>query len=210
MKKIQSILAIVLIRRNKPPFICPSLRNGENRNHRFFFGDEKTKAMISISTYPLFSLSQGGGGTIAFETGHWKVGAVGFSVKLREGFRDAVFENAGQLDVQRNSAAELFVSYYLRSDRKWFYAGLIGEPEWFTLQDKPSGKEETILKSYVVPRIGDTWFPFKKIFYLDTSYGVSFNLSGTEKRTLGTSNYNAKSMLGLPFFCVGARFSINK
>ncbi len=177
---------------------------------QILFDGKKEVPMISISTYPLFLLSEGGGGAIALESGHWKMGAAGFTVKLQEGFRDAVFGNAKQMDVKRNSAAELFVSYYLRKDRKWFYVGAIGGPEWFTLRDNPSGKEETISKSYIVPRIGVTWFPFKKIFYIDASYGISFNLSSTEERTIGASNYYAKSMLGLPFLCFGARFRLNK
>ncbi|EON77876.1 hypothetical protein ADIS_1795 [Lunatimonas lonarensis] len=52
--------------------------------------------------------------------------------------------------------------------------------------------------------------PFKEYFYLDASFGYSFNLSGTEIRTLGNANYNAASGGLIYFLQVGARFKFCK
>ena len=103
---------------------------------------------------------------------------------------------------------EIFANYYLRNDRKGIYTGIMGGPEWFMLEDKISGAKETIVKSYVVPRMGVRFFPFKKIFYADASFGWSFNLSGTETKTLGQTNFNASAGGFIYFLQVGARFDL--
>ena len=74
------------------------------------------------------------------------------------------------------------------------------------MEDKISGARETIVKSYVVPRLGVRVFPFKKILYADASFGWSFNLSGTETKTLGQPSYNASAGGFIYFLQVGARF----
>ena len=112
--------------------------------------------------------------------------------------------------VRRNKAVELFVNYYLRKDRKGIYAGVLGGPEWFMLEDKISGTRETIVKSYIVPKLGLRVFPFKKILYADASFGWSFNLSGTETKTLGQTSYNASAGGFIYFLQVGARFNLTK
>jgi hypothetical protein len=82
---------------------------------------------------------------------NWQIGAVGFSVAPPDYIKNTFFENADNLKVRRNNAVEFFANYYLRQDRKGIYAGVLGRPEWFMLEDKISGTKETILKSYVVP-----------------------------------------------------------
>jgi hypothetical protein len=103
---------------------------------------------------------------------------------------------------------EIFANYYLRKDRKGIYTGIMGGPEWFMLEDKISGAKETIVKSYVVPRMGVRFFPFKKIFYADASFGWSFNISGTETKKLGQTNFNASAGGFIYFLQVGARFDL--
>ncbi len=78
------------------------------------------------------------------------------------------------------------------------------------IEDKISGAKETIVKSYVVPRLGVRVFPFKKILYADVSFGWSFNVSGTDARNLGQTTYNASAGGFIYFLQVGARFNLKK
>ena len=149
-------------------------------------GKDKDTAplQLSVDAYPFLFLSSGGGGSLGLEFGNWQIGAIGFSVAPPDYIKNTFFENADNLKVSRNNAVEFFANYYLRKDRKGIYAGVLGGPEWFMLEDKISGSKETIVKSYIVPKLGLRVFPFKKIFYVDASFGWSFNLSGTETKTL--------------------------
>jgi hypothetical protein len=163
---------------------------------------------LSVDAYPFLFLSKGGGGIIGLEFDNWQVGLIGFSVVPPDYIKNTFFENADNIAVRRNNAVELFANYYLRKDRKGIYVGLLGGPEWFKLEDKISGAKETIVKSYVVPRLGLRVFPFKKIFYVDASFGWSFNLSGTDTKTLGQTLYNASPGGFIYFLQVGARFNL--
>jgi len=165
---------------------------------------------LSVDAYPFLFLSSGGGGSLGLEFGNWQVAAIGFSVAPPDYIKTTFFENADNLKVRRNNAVEFFANYYLRKDRKGIYAGVLGGPEWFMLEDKISGEKETIVKSYVVPKLGLRVFPFKNIFYVDASFGWSFNLSGTETKTLGQTSYNASAVGFIYFLQVGARFNLKK
>jgi len=165
---------------------------------------------LSIDTYPFLFLSSGGGGSIGLEFGNWQVGAIGFSVVPPDYIKNTFFENADNVKIRRNNAVELFANYYLRKDRKGIYAGVLGGPEWFMLEDKISGIRETIVKNYVVSRLGYRIFPFKKIFYADASFGWSFNLSGTETKMIGQTSYNASASGFIYFLQLGTRFNLTK
>jgi hypothetical protein len=173
-------------------------------------GKNPAPLQLSVDAYPFLFLSSGGGGSLGLEFGNWQVGAIGFSVAPPDYIKNTFFENAENLKVRRNNAVELFANYYLRKDRKGIYAGVLGGPEWFMLEDKISGAKETIVKSYVVPKLGLRVFPFKNIFYVDASFGWSFNLSGTETKTLGQTSYNASAGGFIYFLQVGARFNLKK
>ena len=173
-------------------------------------GKAPAPLQLSIDAYPFLFLSSGGGGSLGLEFGNWQVGAIGFSVAPPDYIKNTFFENADNLKVRRNNAVEFFANYYLRKDRKGIYAGVLGGPEWFMLEDKISGAKETIIKNYVVPKLGLRVFPFKKIFYIDASFGWSFNLSGTESKTLGQTSYNASAGGFIYFLQVGARFNLKK
>lgn len=165
---------------------------------------------LSIDAYPFLFLASGGGGSIGIEFGNWQVGAIGFSTVPPDYIKKTFFENAENVKIRRNTAVELFANYFLRKDRKGIYAGVLGGPEWFMMEDKISGTKETIVKSYVVPRLGLRVFPFKKIFYADASFGWSFHVSGTETKTLGQTTYNASTGGFIYFLQLGARFSLTK
>jgi hypothetical protein len=173
-------------------------------------GKDPSPLQLSVDAYPFLFLSSGGGGSLGLEFGNWQVGAIGFSVAPPDYIKNAFFENADNVKVRRNNAVELFANYYLRKDRKGIYAGVLGGPEWFMMEDKISGAKETIVKSYVVPKLGLRVFPFKKIFYVDASFGWSFNLSGTETKMLGQTSYNASAGGFIYFLQVGARFNLKK
>jgi hypothetical protein len=173
-------------------------------------GIEPSSMQISVDAYPFLFLSKGGGGSVGLETGNWQAGIIGFSVVPPDYIKNTFFNNADNIIVRRNNAVELFVNYYPRKDRKGIYAGVLGGPEWFNMEDKISGASETIIKNYAVPRIGIRAFPFKKICYADASFGWSFNLSGTEKRTLDQTTYSAKGGGFIYFLQLGARFNMTK
>lgn len=173
-------------------------------------GKDPAPLQLSIDAYPFLFLASGGGGSIGLEFGNWQVGAIGFSTVPPDYIKNTFFENADNVKVRRNNAVELFANYYLRKDRKGIYAGVLGGPEWFMMEDKISGAKETIVKSYVVPKLGLRVFPFKKIFYADASFGWSFNLSGTETKKLGQTSYNASAGGFIYFLQVGARFNLTK
>jgi len=173
-------------------------------------GKDTAPLQLSVDAYPFLFLSSGGGGSLGLEFGNWQVGAIGFSVAPPDYIKNTFFENADNLKVRRNNAVEFFANYYLCKDRKGIYAGVLGGPEWFMLEDKISGAKETIVKNYVVPKLGLRVFPFKKIVYVDASFGWSFNLSGTETKTLGQTSYNASAGGFIYFLQVGARFNLKK
>ncbi|MBS3739442.1 MAG: hypothetical protein KGY51_10690, partial [Psychroflexus sp.] len=60
----------------------------------------------------------------------------------------------------------------------------------------------------VVPRLGFRVFPFKEYFYADASFGWSFNLSGTETKTLGQTSYKTSAGGFIYFLQVGVRFNL--
>lgn len=165
---------------------------------------------LSIDAYPFLFLTNGGGGSASIEFSNWQIGVIGFSVVPPDFITQTFFNNTENIKIRRNNAVELFANYYLRKDRKGMYTGVIAGPEWFMMEDKLSGARETIVKSYIVPRLGLRVFPFKKKFYADASFGWSFNLSGTEPRTLGQTTYSATSGGFIYFFQLGARFNLTK
>jgi hypothetical protein len=206
MKKLTLIVAVVcltssLFAQDKTSFFQNQILGKEK---------DVVPLQLSIDAYPFLFLSKGGGGSIGLEFSNWQVGVIGFSVVPPDYIKNTFFENADNIKVTRNNAVELYVNYYLRKDRKGLYAGILGGPEWFLMEDNISRAKETIVKSYVVPRLGFRLFPFKKFFYADASFGWSFNLSGTETKTLGQTTYNASSGGFIYFLQVGVRFNLIK
>jgi hypothetical protein len=206
MKKLTLIVAVVcltssLFAQDKTSFFQNQILGKEK---------DVVPLQLSIDAYPFLFLSKGGGGSIGLEFSNWQVGVIGFSVVPPDYIKNTFFENADNIKVTRNNAVELYANYYLRKDRKGLYAGILGGPEWFLMEDKISRAKETIVKSYVVPRLGFRLFPFKNFFYADASFGWSFNLSGTETKTLGQTTYNASSGGFIYFLQVGARFNLIK
>ena len=194
-------------------FSCPFVRaqKAEDNRLKILMGRDKEveKLHLTLGIYP-FLFFGGAGGSVGAEFNHWHTGLIGFNVKPPEFIKTTFFRNADNITIEQNYAIELFVNYYLRPDRKGLYFGLIGGPEWFKIKDDITAAKTTIIKSYVVPNVGLRLFPFKKYFYTDASIGWSFNLSGTEKQTLGATSYNASSGGLLYFFQLGARFPLAK
>ncbi len=171
---------------------------------------EAKEMQIFAEINPQFIAFGGFGAGAGLEFSKIQTGVIFLKTKLTPTFRDAIFENAQNLDVPNNGAAEVFANVFLRKDRKGFYAGTILSYDWYSVTDVPTQKKEDFNKVYVVSRAGFRWFPFKEVLYVDGGYGVSFNVSGSKKRELGSSTYSPKSVLALPFFAVGGRFLINK
>jgi hypothetical protein len=206
MKKAFLILAFVSIATSI--FAQDKLSFFENQ----ILGKDKNPSpfQLSIDAYPFLFLASGGGGSLGLEYANWQIGAIGFSVVPPDFIKNTFFENSNNINVRRNYALEIFANYYVRKDRKGIYAGVLGGPEWFMLEDKLTGTNQTIIKSYVVPRLGLRVFPFQNIGYVDASFGWSFNLSGTESKTLGQTTYNASAGGFIYFLQVGARFNLKK
>lgn len=169
----------------------------------------QSKPQIFAEINPQFFAFGGGGGGLGVEFSRFQTGFIYIQSKLTPTFRDAIFENAKTLTVPKNAAAEIFANIFLRKDRKGLYAGTIFSQDWYTVIDDKTQQKETFSKQYVVARTGFRWFPLQNHFYIDGGYGVSFNLSGSKSRSLGASTYSPKSVLALPFFAVGGRFSLN-
>ena len=171
---------------------------------------EPKKTQLFAEINPQFIVFNGFGGGLGVEFSRFQTGLIYLNTKLTPKFRDAIFNNAKNLDVPVNWAAEIFVNAYLRKDRKGFYTGLIYSYDGYSIVDIPTQRKENINKSYLVTRAGFRWFPFKEYLYIDGGYGVSFNIDGNNSRTLGSSTYSPKSVLGIPFFAVGGRISLGK
>ena len=170
---------------------------------------EKSKTQLFAEINPQFFAFDGYGGGLGIEFSRFQTGLIYINTKLTPSFRDAIFNDAKNIEVPKNWAAEIFANIFLRKDRKGFYTGLIYSYDSYSVIDVPTKQKEDYTKSYIVTRAGFRWFPFKKYFYIDGGYGISFNINGTDKRTLGSSTYSPKQILGLPFFAVGGRFNLN-
>lgn len=179
-------------------------------NNQIRAKSEKKELQLFAEINPQFFAFNGFGGGLGVEFSRFQTGFIYLNTKLTPGFRDAIFNNAKNLDIPLNWAAEIFANAFIRKDRKGFYTGLIYSYDGYSITDVPTEKKEDLTKSYLVTRVGFRWFPFKEYFYIDGGYGVSFNLNATDERILGNSTYSPKSILGLPFFAVGGRISLHK
>ncbi len=178
-------------------------------NNQIRAKSDKVGLQLFAEVNPQFFAFGGYGGGIGVEFSRFQTGFIYLNTKLTPNFRDAIFNDAKDLDIPLNWAAEVFANVFLRKDRKGFYAGLIYSYDGYSITDVPSKLKEDLEKSYLVTRVGFRWFPFKEYLYIDGGYGVSFNLTGSDKRVLGGSKYSPKSILTLPFFAIGGRISIN-
>lgn len=183
---------------------------GRFYNRQIKAKSEKISPRLFVEVNPQFFVFGGYGGGIGLEYSRFQSGFIYINTKLTPTFKDAIFNNAKDLDVPVNWAAELFTNVYLRKDRKGFYAGMIYSYDGYSVTDIPTQKKEDFTKSYLVTRIGFRWFPFREYFYIDGGYGVSVNLDGAATRTLGSSIYSHKNVLALPFFAIGGRFPLAK
>jgi hypothetical protein len=168
------------------------------------------EAQFFAEINPQFFAFNGFGGGLGIELSRIQTGFIYLNTKLTPAFRDAIFNDAQNLNIPRNWATEIFANAFIRKDRKGLYGGLIYSYDGYSVTDVPTMKQEKFTKSYVVTRAGFKYFPFHEYFYIDGGYGLSLNLNGTDKRILGNSTYSPKSILGLPFLAVGSRFSFSK
>ena len=193
------------------------LAQKENSNlfKRFYsnqvsINSEKKELQIFAEVNPQFFATNGYGYGLGLEFSRFQTGFISLKTELSPTFRDAIFDNAKNLDIPKNTADEIFLNVYLRKDRKGLYVGSILSFDGYSVIDVPTQKKEDFKKTYLVSRVGFRWFPFKEYLYIDGGYGLSFNLSGSEVRVIGNSTYSPKSILALPFFAVGGRISLGK
>ncbi len=154
---------------------------------------------LFADVYPVIIAAGGFGINAGYETGHWQFGATFLTVPLNDGWRDWFLADASGVDVLSNRATEVFVNYFIRPDRQGFYAGVLGGPDWYDVRDKATGARETLMRVYVVPRVGVRWFPFQPYVYLDAAFGASVNESGSKSRPLGEMWYSARPLLAFAF-----------
>ncbi len=177
----------------------------ENLLEKYLLGkDKKAAASVFAEFYPFHVLSGGIGGSIGYGSGHFTAGITAFHLPLNDGFRDLIFENAADLEVN-NSAVEAFFNYFLRRDRKGLYLGIIGGPEWFRLQDLSMGTRLRLTKAYILPRIGVRLFPLRWL-YIDGSYGVGVAIGSTGSKHSDNISFKLNKTVPLPFLSVGLRY----
>ncbi len=179
-------------------------------NNQISANSPKKELQIFAEVNPQFFATNGYGYGLGLEFSRFQTGFISLKTKLTPTFRDAIFNNAKNLDIPKNTANEIFLNVYLRKDRKGLYVGSILSFDGYSVTDVPTQKKEDFKKTYLVSRVGFRWFPFKEYLYIDGGYGVSFNLSGSKERVIGKSTYSPKSVLALPFFAVGGRISLGK
>ena len=179
-------------------------------NNQVSINSEKKELQIFAEVNPQFFATNGYGYGLGLEFSRFQTGFIRLKTELSPTFRDAIFDNAKNLDIPKNTADEIFLNVYLRKDRKGLYVGSILSFDGYSVIDVPTQKKEDFKKTYLVSRVGFRWFPFKEYLYIDGGYGVSFNLSGSKERVIGNSTYSPKSILALPFFAVGGRISLGK
>ena len=205
MKYIISITILVVVSTN-----ALSQINNKNLFKRFYNNHlkidvEQKNTQFFAEISPQFFAFSGYGAGLGFEFNRFQTGFISLKTNLTPAFRDAIFDNANDISIPKNAAAEVFANVFLRKDRKGFYAGTIYSYDWYTAIDTKTQQSEDFTKQYAVARLGFRWFPFKEYFYIDGGYGISFNLSGSEKHILGNTEYSPKTVIGLPFFSVGGR-----
>lgn len=171
---------------------------------------EQKEAQLFLEINPQFFAFDGFGGGFGIEYSRFQSGFIYLNIKLNPTYRDIIFNNAQNLDIPVNWAAEIFTNVYLRKDRKGFYLGAIYSYDGYSVTDVPSQEMEKFRKSYLVTRAGFRWFPFKEHIYIDGGYGLSINLNGKATRVLGSSTYSHSTTLGIPFFAIGGRISLSK
>ncbi len=177
-------------------------------NNQIRAKSETQKLQVFAEINPQFFAFGGYGFGLGVEFSRFQTGFIYLDTKLTPTFRDAIFKDAKGITVPKNTAAEIFANVFLRKDRKGFYVGSILSYDWYSVTDDSSQKKEEFTKLYLVTRAGFRWFPFKEYLYIDGGYGVSVNLSGSDKRKLGASTYSPQPVIALPFFAVGGRFSL--
>lgn len=171
---------------------------------------EKKDVQLFAEINPQFFAFGGFGAGVGLEFSRVQAGFIYLHTKLTPTFRDAIFNDAKNLDIPKNTAAEIFANIFLRKDRKGLYIGSILSYDGYSVIDTLSKKKEEFNKAYLVARVGFRWFPFQEHFYIDGGYGISFNINNPEKRTLGSYTYSPKPILALPFLAVGGRFYLRK
>jgi hypothetical protein len=188
----------------------------ENKNifSQFYHNQIRAKSeskglQVFAEINPQFFAFGGFGGGLGIEFSRFQTGFIYLNTKLTPTFRDPIFKDAKTITVPKNTAAEIFANVFLRKDRKGFYAGSILSYDWYSVTDDASQQKEDFTKLYLVTRAGFRWFPFKEYLYIDGGYGFSVNLSSSDKRKLGASTYSPQSVIALPFFAVGGRFTLS-
>lgn len=171
---------------------------------------EEKPLQLFAEINPQFFAFGGFGVGAGLEFTRLQTGFIYLQTKLTPSFRDAIFNDAKTLDVPKNTAAEIFANLFLRKDRQGLYVGSILSYDGYSVTDTLSKQKENFNKSYLVTRVGFRWFPFQRYIYIDGGYGVSFNLDGAAKRTLGKTTYSHKTILSIPFFAVGGRFLLTR
>jgi hypothetical protein len=179
-------------------------------NNQIRMKSESKELQMFAEINPQFFAFGGYGAGIGVEFLRVQTGFIYLNTKLTPTFRDAIFRDAKTITVPKNTAAEIFANVFLRKDRKGFYVGSILSYDKYEVTDDASQQKEKLTKLYLVTRTGFRWFPFKEYLYIDGGYGVSVNLSGSDKRILGASTYSPQPIIALPFFAVGGRFSLSK
>jgi hypothetical protein len=183
----------------------------QNQDKRFYNTHLKRKdvapkkGMFYADISPLFFTQNGFGVALGYEVKKVQTGInfVGVS-RLKPDFALTLFEKSELLEVNNNLGAEWMFNYFLRPDRRGFYAGSILGYSQFNVKNIARAKSEKAVSVYGDLRVGFRWFPFREYFYIDAAYGFSRKIKSTS-----SENYTFKSNVSFfPFLNIGSRFSL--
>ncbi|MFY0672079.1 MAG: hypothetical protein JXQ87_01660 [Bacteroidia bacterium] len=174
-----------------------------------FMAPNKSSAQLGKQFFfelsPLYFLSQGGGGAIGTEKGHWQNGLAFNTFNPNEFYSNGKIHVTGSISAIRAMSFEPFTRFYFSKERKWLYLGLNLVPELYTLKDEKTGETSLSLSAYAKPKVGLRWFPFKRIFYLDAGYAMSIKILDSDVTQLTNPEFTFSDFIGMPEFSVGVR-----
>ena len=191
--KVRSLLRIVVLATLTALLSIPISANAQT-GKQFF-----------VELSPIYFLYEGGGGAFGREKGRWQNGFAFSTFNPDKFYSQGKLSLTGSISAVRTMSFEPFTKFYFSKERKWLYLGLNIVPEFYTLEDDKTGEQALSVSAYAKPKIGCRWFPFKRIFYVDAGYTMSFKIFESELTQISSSQLQYADFVGAPELSIGVR-----